>query len=33
MVFHGFQKKTQKTPTHEIAVSQQRLEEVVHGHV
>lgn len=33
VVFHGFQKKTQKTPTHEIAVGQQRLEEVVHGQV
>lgn len=32
VVFHGFQKKTQKTPTHEIAVGQQRLQEVVHGH-
>ena len=33
MVFHGFQKKTQKTPAHEIAVGQQRLQEVLHGHV
>ncbi|MBI4002684.1 MAG: type II toxin-antitoxin system RelE/ParE family toxin [Nitrospira defluvii] len=33
VVFHGFQKKTQKTPAHEIAVGQQRLEEVVHDHV
>ena len=33
MVFHGFQKKTQKTPTHEIAVGQQRLQEVLDGHV
>lgn len=33
MVFHGFQKKTQKTPTQEIAVGQQRLQEVLHGHV
>lgn len=33
VVFHGFQKKTQKTPTQEIAVGQQRLQEVLHGHV
>jgi phage-related protein len=33
VVFHGFQKKTQKTPTQEIAVAQQRLQEVLHGHV
>ena len=33
VVFHGFQKKTQKTPTHEIAVGQQRLQEVLHGYV
>ena len=33
VVFHGFQKKTQKTPTHEIAVGQQRLQEVLHAHV
>jgi phage-related protein len=32
-VFHGFQKKTQKTPTQEIAVGQQRLQEVLHGYV
>ena len=32
VVFHGFQ-KTQKTPTHEIAVGQQRLQEVLDGHV
>jgi phage-related protein len=31
IVFHGFYKKTQKTPVHEIAVGQQRLEEVLHG--
>ena len=29
VVFHGFQKKTQRTPAHEIAVSQQRLKEVL----
>jgi phage-related protein len=33
VVFHGFQKKTQKTPTREIAIGQQRLQEVLHGHV
>ena len=33
VVFHGFQKKTQKTSTHEIAVGQQRLQEVLHGNV
>lgn len=33
VVFHGFQKKTQKTPTHEIAVGKQRLQEVLHGQV
>ena len=33
MVFHGFQKKTQKTPAHEIVLGQQRLQEVLHGHV
>ncbi len=31
IVFHGFYKKTQKTPVHEITVGQQRLEEVLHG--
>ena len=33
VVFHGFQKKTQKTPSHEIAIGQQRLQEVLHGQV
>jgi phage-related protein len=33
VVFHGFQKKTQKTPTHEIAVGQQRLKEVLDDQV
>ena len=33
VVFHGFQKKTHKTPTHEIAIGQQRLQEVLHGEV
>ena len=31
VVFHGFHKKTQKTPPHEIAIGQQRLQEVLHG--
>jgi phage-related protein len=31
IVFHGFYKKTQKTPEHEIMVGQQRLGEVLHG--
>lgn len=31
VVFHGFQKKTQKTPAHEIAIGQQRLKEMVDG--
>lgn len=31
LVFHGFQKKTQKTPAHEIALSQRRLQEMVDG--
>ena len=33
VVFHGFQKKTQKTPAHEIAVAQQRLKEIVHDYI
>jgi phage-related protein len=33
MVFHAFQKKTQKTPPHELAVGRQRLREVLHGDV
>jgi len=33
VVFHGFQKKTQKTPTHEIAIGQQRLQEVLDGQI
>jgi phage-related protein len=28
LVFHGFQKKTQKTPQHEIVVAWKRLKEV-----
>jgi phage-related protein len=33
VVFHGFQKKTQKTPAHEIAIGQQRLKEMVDGQI
>ncbi len=33
VVFHGFQKQTQKTPKHEIDLGRQRLKEVLHGHV
>lgn len=33
VVFHAFQKKTQKTPPHELAVGRQRLREVLHGDV
>lgn len=33
VVFHGFQKKTQKTPAHEIVVGKQRLQEVLHGQI
>ncbi|MBH0188323.1 MAG: type II toxin-antitoxin system RelE/ParE family toxin [Nitrospira sp.] len=32
VVFHGFHKKTQNTPTHEIAVGQQRLKEILDAH-
>jgi phage-related protein len=31
IVFHGFHKKTQKTPAYEISIAQQRLKEVLHG--
>ena len=31
--FHGFQKKTQKTPAQELSVGQQRLKEVLDGYV
>lgn len=31
IVFHGFYKKTQKTPVHEITVGRHRLKEVLHG--
>ena len=31
VVFHAFQKQTQKTPQREIAIGQQRLKEVLHG--
>jgi len=33
LVFHAFQKKTQKTPKREIILGQQRLKEVLHGNV
>ena len=33
VVFHGFQKKTQKTPAQELSVGQQRLKEVLDGYV
>jgi phage-related protein len=33
VVFHAFQKKTQKTPLDELAVGRQRLREVLHGDV
>jgi phage-related protein len=33
IVFHGFQKRTQKTPIHELAIGRQRLNEVLHGDV
>ena len=32
VVFYGFQKQTQKTPKHEIAIARQRLKEVLHGY-
>ena len=31
LVFHGFQKKTQKTPARELVLGQQRLQEMVDG--
>ena len=33
VVFYAFQKKTQKTPAHELAIGRQRLHEVLHGNV
>lgn len=33
IVFHGFQKKTQKTPKSEIKIGQKRLQEVLDGKV
>lgn len=33
VVFHAFQKKTQKTPTQELTLGRQRLTEVLHGNV
>lgn len=31
LVFHGFQKKTQKTPAHELTLGQRRLQEMIDG--
>ncbi len=31
VVFHGFQKKTQKTPRHEIELAAKRLQEILNG--
>lgn len=31
VVFHAFQKKTQRTSTRELAIGQQRLNEVLHS--
>ena len=33
VVFHGFQKQTQKTPKHEIKTGQKRLQEVLNGKI
>jgi phage-related protein len=33
LVFHGFRKQTQKTPSHEIRLGRQRLREVLDGKV
>lgn len=33
IVFHGFQKNTQKTPPHEIEVGKKRLKEILDGKV
>jgi len=33
VVFHGFQKKVQKTPRHEIEVGSKRLREVLNGKI
>jgi len=33
VVFHGFQKQTQKTPKHEMEVGSKRLQEVLDGKV
>lgn len=33
VVFHAFQKKRQKTPSHELTIGRQRLNEVLHGNV
>jgi phage-related protein len=31
IVFHAFEKKTQKTPTHELRLAEKRLKEMLHG--
>ena len=33
VIFHGFQKKTQKTPKREIEIGQKRLKEVLYGKI
>ena len=33
VVFHGFHKKTQKTPASEIDIGQQRLKEILDGQI
>ena len=33
LVFHAFQKKIQKTPTRELVIGRQRLNEVRHGNI
>lgn len=33
VVFHAFQKKTQRTPGHELAMGRRRLNEVLRGNV
>ena len=33
VVFHGFQKQTQKTPKHEIKLGRKRLQEVLNGKI
>jgi phage-related protein len=33
LIFHAFQKKTQKTPDHEIELGKKRLKELLHGQI